>query len=326
MIEIAERFIAEYHDRLGLSRAPSKISMVKMGGRQDRFSSVPFACFLNGRSYPTFYVKFPRDPTNLKRIKTEFYNLRKIRRKAKSEIIRNSIPAPLWYNETPVFSIQSAVAGTPMLSEINRKNFSEMSGDALAWLTRFHKETKMRQVDYQKYFRGETEKLKREVGAYSKSAADFFARCFKRGIEGNAEVSITHIHGDFNPHNIVIDDEKLAVFDLEESSIGPPFIDVYHYFTVSSFSVDFRRSDRELSWEERYRKYFLKNTEKILSIIRDNYSMLPIDENFFVPTYIFYLAYMAANEIRRDQLINYFELWANLLKMFVAQMKSWSIQ
>lgn len=331
MIEIAERFIREKYRKLGLSRAPSKISFVKMGGRRDRFSSVPFACFLGNRESPSFYIKFPRNPANSKLLKAEFNNLREIRKRIKSGAIKNSIPTPMWYNKAPVFTVQNAMSGVPMLSEVTRRNFRKSSEHVLAWLAKFHGETGTRQVVYRKYARGRIGGMRRTIGAYSKATRKIFSRGLdltlkEGGKAGGIEISLSYIHGDFNPHNILVDGKKLAVFDWEESSINFPFIDIFHYFTVSSFSVGFSRRDGKLSKEDRYQKYFLGNIEEILSKIRNNYGVLTIDEKLFVSAYTFYLAHMAANEIKRDPLINDFELWANMLRMFVTKMENWSRQ
>ena len=127
---------------------------------------------------------------------------------------------------------------------------------------------------------------------------------------------MTYIHGDFNPHNILIDNKKLRIFDWEDSSVNLPFIDVFHFFTVSSFSVAFDRSDRKLSMEERYRRHFLNEIAKILSQIQHGYKFSNLND-FFVPSYIFYLTHMAVTEIKRDRLINNFDFWNDLLCMFI---------
>jgi thiamine kinase-like enzyme len=237
----------------------------------------------------------------------------------------------MWYNKVQVFTVQNAMSGIPMLSEVTRRNFRKSSERVLAWLAKFHGETGARQVVYQRYARGRIGGMKRTIGVYSKATRKIFSRGLdlalkEGGKAGEVEIPLSYIHGDFNPHNILVDSKKLAVFDWEESSIDLPFIDIFHYFTVSSFSVEFSRRDRKLSKEDRYQKYFLENIEEILSKIWDNYGVLTIDENLFVPTYTFYLAHMAANEIKRDPLINDFELWANMLRMFVTKMESWSRQ
>lgn len=117
----------------------------------------------------------------------------------------------------------------------------------------------------------------------------------------------------------MIDDGKLGVFDWEESSAGLPFIDIFHYFTVSGFTVDFSGRDKKLSKESRYRVHFLENVGEILSLIADNYDFLGIDKKLFSSAYIFYLAHMAVNEIKRDCLVNDFEFWLKLLKIFLSK-------
>jgi thiamine kinase-like enzyme len=318
VIEIAERLIRENYRELGLTRAPAKISFVKMGGRQDRFSSVPFACFLDDKDHPTFYIKFPRDPASYRRLKVEFENLRAIRDKAKSKTIRDSVPAPMWYNKNPIFTVQGAVSGRPMLSEMTKRNFSKLTATVLSWLSEFHEETEIRRVLYREYAREKIKGMIREIGTCSKSVAQMFSRALATEKVSKAiEMPLTYIHGDFNPHNIMISGEKLGVFDWEESSIGLPFIDVFHQLTVSSFSVEFSRRDRGLSKEERYREHFLKNMKNIAPLVRNNYG-LALDGDTFTHAYVFYLAHMTANEIKRDRLINNFELWAGLSKMFLS--------
>jgi hypothetical protein len=81
--------------------------------------------------------------------------------------------------------------------------------------------------------------------------------------------------------------------------------------------VEFSWRDRRLSEEERYREHFLENIETIVSLIRNNYG-LALDEETFAHAYVFYLAHMAVNEIKRDSLVNNFELWVNLTKMFLS--------
>jgi aminoglycoside phosphotransferase (APT) family kinase protein len=318
MIEIVESFIRENYRKLGLKGEPAKISFVKMGGRQDRFSSVPFACFLDDGDRPAFYIKFPRDPASYRQLKAEFENLRAIRDKAKSKTIRDSVPVPIWYNKNPIFTVQSAVSGRPMLSEMTKKNFLRLAAAALSWLSEFHGETEICRVLYREYAREKIRGMIREIGTCSKSAAQVFSRALATERVSKAiEMPLAYIHGDFNPHNIMISGEKLGVFDWEESLVGLPLIDIFHLLTVSSFSVEFSWRDRRLSEEERYREHFLENIETIVSLIRNNYG-LALDEETFAHAYVFYLAHMAVNEIKRDSLVNNFELWVNLTKMFLS--------
>lgn len=312
MIEIVKDVINKYTDVFSLSKKPHTINFLKISGRQDRNALVPFACFIDNNDNPNFFVKFPRNPLKPSRISSEFYSLKKVQCILSKEI-KSSVPDPFWLNNKPVFSIQRALPGYPMISEINSTNFYSLNKDALSWLSKFHNQTKEKN-ESNMFIHRRLNEMKNKINS------ELFLKVEKKLLKNidQYDLPISQIHGDFNVHNILIYKKRLGIIDWEESAVNLSLIDVFHFITVSSFSVLFKRSDKKLNIEERYERYFLDNTDKVLLQIKDYYGF-DMDYDFFISSYIFYLVHMAVNELNRDRYINNFGNWINFLDMFIAK-------
>lgn len=321
MIGIAQNIIRSNRDKFGADCLPDDLTFLKVGGRQDRFAAVPFACFLGANDKPSFYVKFSRNPHDCRAIKNEFTSLSNIHKVIKSDFLRNSVPDMFWLNKVPGFTIQSALTGRLMVGEMNDSNVERLGSAALCWLSKFHEETQSGHVLYETFIRKTLPKMKKEMRSYSNEAFSRFSKAFDFVSEfdnENIKIPVVVIHGDFNPHNILADGEKLKVFDWEDSSVSVPFLDVFHFMTVTSFSAVCGKNHKNISMEKMYELNFLENIDSILKQIRNSYGFFDATKSF-TKFYVFYLIHMAVNEIRRDRLFNKFDFWANLLDMFVSR-------
>lgn len=75
-----------------------------------------------------------------------------------------------------------------------------------------------------------------------------------------SKVSFCQYHGDFTPWNMVINHNKLVVFDFEYSKrTYPPFLDVYHFFMQTEIFINHSNID-----------LILKKADKILKLLNKN--------------------------------------------------------
>lgn len=242
------------------SKKPERISLMKIGGRPGKRSTVPFLIFTNRNRFPSYVLKTNRDPTYSKAIEDEYNNYLKIYEKL-SEPMRRTVPAPIFIEKVGLNTVfcETALVGTKLGRQVfNSKNqrfkrriitkFFDLSSQ---WLNKFHQETcsGFIQIDddfiqkniqepinniFKKY-PTETTNLKKELLMIPEKIKIFRGK----------KVPIVGVHGDFDHWNIFITDNEVRVIDWEDCSPeGLPFSDLFYFLFHFSFVFDGRIHQR----------------------------------------------------------------------------------
>jgi len=234
--------------------AVQQSAIVKIRTRGDAQGSAAFAVFPRGSQVPSLYLQQSRRPRE--RLLAPAYNKQlSIRERIshRPELLESAI-LPLFYDEHTDSMVFQAAVGDKLSARKSRVSDKATLWQIMSWLAHFHDATHERTTlttapAFREAINGECSLFLRrpERHAYRLSLEAAMASLLED--RGNLDkVQFSTIHGDFNPYNIVLGQDRIFVIDFDDSQHPQLAVyDLLHFVAVSSVILQGRdRLNRKL--------------------------------------------------------------------------------
>ncbi len=300
-----------------------ELTFLKLQGSARKTGTVSFVVFANGRAEPTFVVRVPRDPRQAERIRAESRALSVLHRRLKGTPLAATIPNVVLRDRVGSLPVlwERAFPGKPLIRIFKDGLFARARVEsgllrALEWLVRFQKQTRAGCIRVTPAW------LERHVQAPMHALSpglemgqETMRALMERWQRYTGErLPCVAAHGDFNPHNVLVATDGLAVVDWENfTRRALPMSDVLHLLVVTAFHLPQSASDLSVGFAQHVlgRTWYRNLMDRLLG----RYALdvgIPVELVWaYLPVY---LAEMRLRELRTEQ-PHEGTLWLRCLKL-----------
>jgi len=252
LIELLNNIIKGQCEKLGIDKV-EKINFMKVGSRNNLYSSVSFLVFINKLESPTLAVKLSYTVDFDKILRYEFENLTYLHDNIKNEAVKQTIPLPLFFSKLQgyPFLIESALDGKLMVY-IAKKKMDECFRLASKWLVAFGKETVTKRVKvggsfFKRFLDEITVSFLSKLDPLNRDQMqkyfDVLGSQFSRFSEET--LPITCVHGDFDPYNVIVKRNNACVVDWENCQRESiPLLDLIRFPLYAGVFISDRNEQR----------------------------------------------------------------------------------